>query len=475
MKPVLPFFALLALSPFAAAQIPVNANTAYELPSLAPIDGKADHETIAVNSNGDVLIVWSASVYSLSSAESAVRRVECAFLRRTSATTWDLYPTQTLGEADPLVLPSGTIYPAGDICRKADVVPVGDDFAVAWQRIENDDTSGGRLEAAYIEVPTTGDAVYHLESSEGIGWVLDNFDPRTAGGMVDLACAPGTTAPIAAAYVHHVGKTSLAPMENAVDFDLRAVTFDFPIPGAAPSVNAVNTLEAIPYDDFGPGSPNGGRVLPDIVFDRWGNLVVAAETFARSERTRGAAPNEGKILLRRYSIDSFGVTTLLNAQELAGTDPTFAQRRPNLFRSPSNDAVSLAWGEIQLPSNTTWIFHYDAVYPDAVNNAAFVNQAPAPVPNMIDPNLPVPLQYKGVRGVVIVVNPSSGSFQAGYELNISPKWELLSDFSGKQPWRPSLDVLESDPLRPGRGVVVFGMEGRITAAFSRILIEMMPI
>ena len=88
MKPVLPFFALLALSPFAAAQTPVNANTAYELPSLAPIDGKADHETIAVNSNGDVLIVWSASVYSLSSAESAVRRVECAFLRRTSATTW---------------------------------------------------------------------------------------------------------------------------------------------------------------------------------------------------------------------------------------------------------------------------------------------------------------------------------------------------------------------------------------------------
>lgn len=475
MKPVLPLFALLVLSPLAAAQTPVNSNTVYELPSLAPADGKADHETIAVNSNGDVLIVWSSSVYSLSSNESAVRRVECAFLRRTSATGWDLYPTQTLGETDPLELPSGTIFPAGDICRKADVVSVGDDFAVVWQRIENDDTNGGRLEAAFIEVPASGDAVYHLETPEGIGWVLDIFDPRTAGGMIDIACAPGTTSPIAAAYVHFKTKTSLAQSENAYDFDLRALTFDFPTPGSAPTVNTVNTLESIPFDDFGPGDPNGGRILPDIVWDSWGNLVVSTESFARGERLGGGAPNEGKILLRRYSVDAFGVMTLLNAQELMGTDPTYSQRRPNLFRSPSNDEVSIAWGENQLPNLTTMLFHQDVVYPDAVNDATFVDQAPEPVPNMIDPFLPVPLQYKGVRGVVIVVNPNPGAFHAGYELNISTSWELLYDFAGKQPWRPSLDVLEDDPQRPGRGLVVFGMEGRITAAFSRILIEMMPI
>ncbi|MCH2100409.1 MAG: hypothetical protein MK209_00585 [Planctomycetes bacterium] len=474
MKPVLLIAASLALSPLAAAQTPLDANTVYELPSLTTADGKADHETIAINSQGDVLVVWSSSIYSPSSANAEVRRIECAFLRRTSATGWDLYPTQTLAEADPTKLPGGSIFPGGDICRKADVTSVGDDFAVVWQRIEIGDTNKGRLEAALIEVPASGNAVYHLEATEGVGWELDTFDPRIAGGMVDIACAPGTTSPIAAAYVHFTGKTNLGGIEWAYDFDLRALTFDFPVSGAPPHINPPNVLGNIPFDDASPNDLGGGRILPDIVWDSWGNLVVATEKFARGERLGNGAADEGKILLRRYSVDGSGAMILLNHKALMGTDPTYSQRRPNLFRSPSNNAVSLTWAQGRQQNFSTSVFHVDARYADPVKDPTFVNHAPAPLSRGINPQLPIPLQFKGVRGLVIV---NGRATQAGYDLNVNNDgWVRLFEFSGKHPWRPSLDVLENDPLRPpGHGILVFGMEGRITTIESRILIEIMPL
>lgn len=477
MKPVLTSAALiLAASPLASAQTPVNANTVIELPSHAPVDGKADHETIAINDRGDVFVVWSSSVFSLSGPDSVIRRVEGAFFRRTGPTSWDLYPTEVLGEADPALLPAGlSVYASGDICRKADVVAVGNDFAVAWQRIENADTANGRIEVAQIEAPATGNANYHLMDPSGIGWVLDNFDPRAAGGMLDLACNRGTTSPIAIAYAHRTNKFAVAVGEFAYDFDLRALTFDFPTAGLAPTVNTVNTLLNTPFDDLQAGAVDRGRVLPDLVFDSWGNVVIAFEHFARGERISVTDPDTGKILLNRYSVDGLGVFTELNSQELLGSDPAFAQRRPNVFRSPNNNAVSIAWGEIQLPASSTAIFHKDAVYPNATDDASFIDHAPSVVPNNIDPDVPTPLQYKTIRGVVITVDPNPGAYHAGYQLSNSPNWKLLRDFTGLLPWRPALDVLESDPQRPGKGVVSMAFEGRITTSLSRILIEFLTI
>ena len=477
MKSVLTSAAfVLAASPLASAQTPVNANSVVELPSHAPVDGKADHETVAMNHRGDVFVVWSSSVFSLSGPDSVIRRVEGAFFRRTGATTWDLYPTEILGEADPIALPSGvSVYAAGDICRKADVVAVGNDFVVGWQRIENADTANGRIEVALIEAPVSGNANYHLMDASGIGWVLDSFDPRGAGGMLDLACQRGTSSPVAVAYAHRTNKFAIGPGDFAWDFDLRALTFDFPTAGLAPTVNTVNTLTSVPFDDLSASAVDRGRVLPDLVFDSWGNVVIAFEDFARGERISGSEPDFGQMHLNRYSVDAFGVFTEVNAQILLGSSTEFAQRRPNLFRSPWNDAVSIAWGEIQLPGSSIEIFHMDAVHPNAVDDPSFVDHAPSAVQNNIDPGVPTPLQYKTVRGVVITVDPNPGAYHAGYQLSNSPNWELLRDFEGKLPWRPALDVLESDPLRPGKGIVSLSFEGRDSTTLSRIFTEFLTI
>ena len=467
---------ILAASPLASAQTPVNANSVVELPSHAPIDGKADHETVAINKRGDAFVVWSSSVFSLSGPDSAVRRVEGAFFRRTGATTWDLYPTEILGESDPAALPLGlSVYSAGDICRKADVVAVDNDFVVAWQRLENADTANGRVEVAFIEAPVSGNANYHLLDAAGIGWTLDTFDPRDAGGMLDLACQRGTSGPVAVAYAHRTNKFALGVGDFAVDFDLRAMTFEFPTAGLAPTVNPVNTLVNVPFDDLSASATSRGRVLPDLVFDSWGNLVIAFEDFARGERISVSEPDYGQIRLNRYSIDAFGVFTEVNAQALLGSNTEFAQRRPNLFRSPWNDAVSIAWGEVQLPSDAIDIFHKDAVYPNATDDASFVDHAPTVVPFNIEPGVPTPFQYKTVRGVVITVDANPGAFHAGFQLSNSPDWNLLYDFEGKQPWRPALDVMESDPVRPGKGMVVMALEGSETTVLTRIFLEFLPI
>lgn len=469
--------ALIGLALPASAQTQVDANTAIQLPSFAPADGKADHETIAMNSQGDCFVTWSSSVYSLTGPDSVIRRVEGAFLRRTGATTWDLYPTVVLGETDPLELPgSTTVFPLGDICRKPDVVRVGDDFVVSWQRIEDGDTANGQLECAYIEVPASGDAVVHLSDPTGIGYTLDSFDPRTAGSMVDLACAPGTSAPIVAFYVARTSVMSLGGGENAYDFDLRAVTFDFPTIGLPPAVNAPNTLDAVKYDDYAPGDPNGGRVLPDAVFDTFGNVVVAFEEFENGERTGSGNPDIATLHVRRYSIDGGGALTELNAQTVAGAASTFAQRRPNIFRSVSNDEISLAWVELELPASSTAFYHYEITYPDGVNDAAFLDFLPVEVPNDVNPQVPVPLQYRNARAVVLAVNPNPGSFLVGYQLSTESKWNLFNNFIGKQPWRPSLDVLEKDPWRGNnRGVVSLATEGKETTTYTRIFLEFVTI
>lgn len=463
----------------APSQTPVQAGDTTELVSASPADGRADHETIAINSKGDVFVTWSSSVYSLLGAQPKVRRVEGAFLRRTGPTTWDLYDTITLGEADPTLLPGGvSVFSQGDICRKPDVVAMGDHFVVAWQRLENADSSNGQVELALIEVPASGDAIAHLQDPLGIGYVIDQFDPTGAGGMVDLACAPGTTEPIVVAYAHKTLRQVLVGGERLYDFDVRAMSFSFPTVGAAPSLGPVNTLATdIAFDDFAPGDPNTGRVLPDCVFDVFGNVVIGFEEFRRGDRISGTTPHDGQIHLRRYAIDGAGIFSEVNATTLRGSDDTFAQRRPMLFRSPSNVTLDLSWGEIKLPSDETEIYHFEVAYPTATDDAVFTDYAPSPLPFNANAYGPVPFQYKNAHGVVVSTDLNPGAFNVGYQLSARPDWELLRGFVGLQPWRPAIDVLENDPLRPNRGVVSLANEGRASffSQFSRIYLQLLTI
>jgi hypothetical protein len=470
--------AFLAMVAPAMSQTPVTNNTVVEIPSFAPVGGKADHNTTAINDNGDVFVVWSASVYPLTHPEATKRRVEGAFIRRLSAFQWEIYPTVILGETDPAALPGGTsIFLGGDNCRKPDVVAVGNDFVVAWQRLEEGDTPNGHLECAFVEVPTSGDAVISLADPAGIGHILDSsFDPRTAGGMVDLAHQRGSGTPTVVA--SYVSRTGVVPIGTgtAYDFDVLGVVFDFAAVGLPPTVNPIQTMaSAIAFDDFNATDPTGGRGLPDIVYDEFGNVVVVFEEFRRGERISVGTPDDSMVHVRRYSVGAGGVLTQINAQSAVGSNVIYPQRRPMLIRTGTHSDISLVWGERLLPGIESDVFHHQISYPDAISDAVITDYAPVMTLG-VEEELPVPVQYKNVRTMVIVADPVGVTPKLiGHQTTTKPKWELLAEFNGFAPWRPALDVLEVDPLRANRGLLIMTVEGRIPGNDIRIFFEIMAL
>jgi hypothetical protein len=461
-RPLYLFAAALCLPCPALSQSSVNANQVVEMATLAPIDGQADHAVVAVNDLGDVLVTWSASIYPRTHADAHMRRVEAAFLRRTSLNTWDLYPTVTLGEAEPTLLPGGvSIYPQGDRCRKPDVTSIGSDFVVAWQRMEANHTPNGRLECSYLEVPLAGgDMVVHNGDPSGIGYVIDAaVDCRIAGSMVDLAHNPGTGPNLVAAYASYINNYPIGS-GVAFDFELRAVAFDFVSPGIAPTVHTPQTLDAqVAFDDFDiSGGPAGGRILPDMVFDQLGNVVVAYEEFERGDRVGGGTPDAGNIHVQRLSLDS-GVLTLLNSQSIQGTLIEDPLRRPNLFRGSSNDDISLAFGERNILTSESHVHHMSLEYSDSVTDATITDYMPTLIPG-INEDVPLPLQFKTARVLLIAGDPPTSSRRVGYQIAALGNWEELADFTPVQPWRPAVDVLEVDPQKPKHGVLPVVVEGR---------------
>ncbi|MBC8405542.1 MAG: hypothetical protein H8E15_09970 [Planctomycetes bacterium] len=467
--------AVMALTDPALSQVSASANEVVELATVAPIDGQADHATIAVNDAGDVMIVWSSSVYPRGHALSKKRRVEAAFFRRTSLTTWDLYPTHTLGEAETSLMPGGVpIYPTGDRCRKPDVVAIGTDFVASWQRFEESFTANGRIEGVYLEIPIAGgDMMPHLADPAGIGHVLDpNVDCRTAGAMVDLGHNPGAGPTVIATYCSRTAAYPLG-MSNAFDFDLRAVMFEFASAAAAPTVHPVQTVRAdVHFDDFSDTSTfDGGRVLPDVVFDQFGNVVIAHEDFTRGDRVGTGTPDEGLIYVQRLSVDSAGVMTPLNSQTIFGTSTEHGQRRPNLFRAAANSDICMAFGERNIATWESTIFLHSVVYPDGASDAVISDHAITLIPT-IDEEEPTSFQFKNARGTVIAVDPPLGHRRIGYQLVGTGTWNVLTEFNAFQPSRPAIDVLDVDPMQTNHGVVAISAEGRpVAGAELRVFAE----
>jgi hypothetical protein len=471
----LALFASVIATP-AFSQTAVSNNTVVELPSIAPVDGQADTSSVAVNDDGDIMVVWTSAVYPPGHALQNKFRVEGAFLRRKNRFTWVLYPTITLGESKTALLPGGTpVYPGGDKCNQPDVVAVGNNFVAAWQRVEEGGTENGQIECAYIEVPAAGNATISLADPAGIGYVLDSaFDPRNSGGLVDLAFDRGSgNNRVVASYVSRRGRI-LLNVGKAFDFNVLGIAFEFAGSGMAPTASAIQTMASnIAFDDFDASGPKGGRIWPSLVFDSFGNLVLALEEFHRGDRVSSTTPDTANINLRRFTLDAAGDMTQINLQLLVGSNTAYAQRRPNLLRTSTQSDISLSWQEIQLPGDDSDIFHFNINYLDAVSNAVLTDFAPVMIPG-VDEALPNPVQFNNVRTVIAVADPPGPSgLVMGHQLTTKARWLQLTEFAGLAPWNPAVDVLDVDPLRPGRGLLLLSVSGRMSLATRRILLEIM--
>lgn len=456
------------------AQTNIADNEVFQIPSHAPELGKADHTVTAINERGDVFVTWSSSVYPIGHPYAQMRRVEGAYLRRVLPHRWALYPTVILGEADHEKLPGGVpIYPSGDNCRKPDVVAVGNDFIVAWQRLEIGDSDNGRMECARIQVDANGYPEVQLNDDSGIGFILDaNVDLRAAGGMVDLAHhREGSGSRVVAVYA---SRKSALPTATGVanDFELRAVSFEFRKNQSTPQIKNPEVIaDDVAFDDFTNGDPFGGRVLADAIFDAHGNLVVAYEDFRKAVRFGVEGSDQGKICLRRYLVKTNGKFDELNRQELYAAKSEWAARRPNLIRAHGGAMINLAYGQRRLPGNATDVFLYSVDYPDAQSDAV-LNNLGITRSGSIDEDLPVPLNVNGYQAIVICADPPNGGRRISQQAAGRRQWQDLDEFDWVSPWRPALDTLANDPMRPGGYLISVTVEGRPSGlAYSRIFCE----
>ncbi len=331
----------LSVAPIAAQQSVGFGETA-ELPSIATAG--ADHATVAANSYGDAFVAWHGNFAAgFHVVEGALISYEAGTFTSGQGTKW------VLGDAT-----LGIMGPNGDTCTKPDVIAMPDDtFIVAWHRSERGGSTIARMEASRITVrDANGDLLPTPivdEAQPGEGFVIDaNIEKGDAGVMVDLVALDQDT--VAAVYVHQAS-SSVDPVSGDTyrDYDLRITRMDWNLgPGSPSFLFGPTTLQPnIPLDSTPTHPFNGGQVLPDVVLDDLGDLVVAYEQFRLDGHGGVPSSNEGHVVVRRFI--GYG-----KPNELTQTHSDFFtnfinrhQRRPNLAtsRDDARNTVSLTWME----------------------------------------------------------------------------------------------------------------------------------
>lgn len=331
-------FALLLASPLAAQQAFTYGQDVI-LPRFGPQG--ADHATVATNSFGDAFVAYHSTF------ASGYHLVEGMAIQHQGGGQF-----QT-GTGNHFALGNQGLAIFGqDSCIKPDVVAMPDgNFVVAWSRLDKTEQQLDRIEMCRIVMRDANGNLLPtavVESAQaGEGFVIDPaFDGHDSGGMVDLVNLEDGT--VAAVYAHQTSNSSDAQGNTWRDYDLRLTRVDWTVDPSDPNfISPPVVLQSnVPFDNPWNQVPRGGQVLPDVVLDDYGNLVVAHEEFWMDGHGGVSGSNLGRIVVRRVSgFGSAAPLTEINFAEFTH-DPLRAQRRPNLStsRSDSRNSVSLTWG-----------------------------------------------------------------------------------------------------------------------------------
>ncbi|MGB0684910.1 MAG: hypothetical protein ACPGQD_01775 [Planctomycetota bacterium] len=422
-----------------AAQQSVGFGETAQLPTVATAG--ADHATIATNSHGDSFVAWHGTFSSgFHVVEGALITYEAGTFTSGQSTKW------VLGDAT-----LGIMGPNGDTCTKPDVIAMPDDtFIVAWQRSERGGSTNARIEACRVTVRDgNGDLLVTpiLDVAQpGEGFVIDaNIEKGDSGVMVDLVALDQDT--VAAVYVHQAS-SSVDPISGYTyrDYDLRITRMDWDLgPGSPSFLFGPTTLQPnIPLDSTPTHPFNGGQVLPDVVLDDLGDLVVAYEQFRLDGHGGVPSSNEGHVVVRRFI--GYG-----KPNELTQTNADFFtnfinrhQRRPNLAASRDDNvnSVSLTWMEDEV---TFWrsnaIFGLELDYGPGTGPPT---TRPLYWPNENGREDTLPAVVHGTDKLRFILGVRG--FSSGDRLLLSRTKEAdIFELSTaiKWPWRPAADLVEN--------------------------------
>ncbi|MGB0953065.1 MAG: hypothetical protein ACPG31_07555 [Planctomycetota bacterium] len=323
-----------------AQQIFVTGETV-ELPSNRI--GAADHATIAANSFGDVLVANHAE------AANGDKLVEATAIGSLGSNTFILAPTILLG--DPSLQLVGE-----DTCRKPDVVVLADDtFVVVWPRNDKDSLVPARLEAARVIFRDGNGDLYPRPIVEtaapGEGYIIDpSLESGSAGIMPDLVAMDASSPQSCAVVYVHESDNRVNGDRTYREHDLRCVKMDWSeLPQSPQFLDGPHVLLAqVPMDETTAHPFVGGMVLPDVVLDDSGNLVVVHEESLVAPHFGWQGQTRTRIAIDRFSgFDATEPLDLLNSWTIVSGTDTHRPRRPMAAssREDAEDSVSVTWGE----------------------------------------------------------------------------------------------------------------------------------
>lgn len=457
---ILPF---LVLSPLAAAQN-AQPGDVVTLSTFSPAGAAHGSVSAAINAAGDAYLVWEAAVDAPGTANEGLTRIEGAFLRRFSTTTWRIFPTEVLGEADSAVLGADQVYAGGDTCSAPSIEAIGNDFVVAWTRMDAANNSDAQIECVTIGVSTAGGAAVVSSAAPGVGFSADAIDASAAAGQPDVLATGGSGFLIC--YVSNTGVTSYAGGE-AYDYELRAI--DGALGTGAPSFGTAGVLDAVLAYDNTPGNiPHAAAVEPSCAMDNFGNLVVAYGDYRSADRRGFGFDQRGTMEVARFEM---GTYAQLNGQMLEVRNIENLQRSAHLHQSPSNGEISLAMTDVDIDGfNQNQVGHYDLDYSSAVADATITDFNVGL--KSWQPVQAEALQHHGLR-VAVTDLDFNGNAAVAYK-RPNKAWIAINPLTAIAPQGLSIGHLETDPVNPGQGWAILltrstsGSDARATFMITRL-------
>jgi len=345
---------------------PINIEQVPLAPGAGLVDRDADHATVAMNSERDIVVAFHTSRTDIS---QTMKQVEYAYYEWQSGDTWTHLKTEVIGSTghNPLGLNQQIVK-----CERPDVVAVGDKFFIIWTRryqSASEPNEPAVLECAWLEKSSPGVvAIRNNGLAFGLGFELDAHVPNPLGlpglrefYVKDCAGVPDAvilndaglaagSVKVAVVYPHQTdGFTS--GTSGARKFDSRVITC---------TLDSANTLTKGPFEDLqnqipfnGPTSPGGGAsaglILPDLAPSPEDNAFwLIAET-----QTMAVSLPHGKIRLQYWQFDAGTGSWELQASKTYKS-PSFpyvkpyVRRRPNVSSFPEvglNPTVTLAFNK----------------------------------------------------------------------------------------------------------------------------------
>lgn len=457
---ILPF---LVLSPLAASQN-AKPGDVISLDTFSPAGAAHGSVSAAINASGDAYLVWEAAVDAPGSANEGRTRIEGAFLRRFSTTTWRIFPTEVLGEADSAVLGANEVYAGGDTCSAPSIEALGNDFVVAWTRMDAANNSDAQIECVSISVSTVGGASLVSSAAPGVGFSAAAIDASAAAGQADVLATGGSDFLIC--YVSNSGATNY-PSGVAYDYELRAI--DGVISGGTPLFGTEGILDdELAYDTLPGNLEHAAAVEPSCGIDSFGNLVVAYADFRLADRHGLGLDPRGTMRIARFSMGSYA---LLNAQRLEVRNVENLQRSASLHQSPNNSTISLAMTDIDVGgTNQNQIGHYDLDYANGVDDASIIDFNIGL--KSWNPIQAEALQHRGLR-VAVTDLDFNGTPAVAYKRANKP-WVAINQLTSIAPQGLSIGHLETDPLNASQGWAILltrstsGSDARASFMITRL-------